>query len=500
MLRTDSQAQLHVRSIVKDWIETDEVNVLAHASEDQLCISLRNYELMDVHLCGKVLGLPGIDRPSYPHLPLDVNLSSGQEEQKKTNATTMETTDDNPTNTISTVNTDTPSTSIPTTIPKLRSVAEVAVYGHNRQVDIARETDLPSDKKKTSTSADGVKPKDDLAKGNKNSTSQRSPFCSSNFLSSTTVMKPKPFSNLGLSCWINATITAFFGSTYVRNLFTETMNSDALICASLRPVANSLSGQNCENVNWRGQSEVTNDHRLAVTFQVTMDQDIKSDAVIPFLFTHLYYEHAQDDAHIFFMNVIANAPRMKMLMQGKDEPVLSCSECDGGHHVAASENFTSLQIAIRRIDNGEVTLFESVQAAIDNHFRKEPTDAHFRWSCVKCGSTAPPCKRSQLISFPKVLTIQLKRYTETGAALHHVVTPDTEIKIHPRRYALRSIICHIGGDCKGGHYTARIHFPTRDGGFWYYNNTTRKIASEEDMRTDSFEKSYIMIYDLIENV
>ena len=149
---------------MKEWIETDAVNVLAHALENQPCISTRNYESTDPAMCGKVIGLPGIARPCYPDLPLDVNLSAGQDEQIKTQAQTKGTTETDPTNTTLPTTPDVASTVPQSKVLKVRHEQEVAIYGSKNKVDIAREKDLVQPDKKTSTSSDPTMTKKDVTK------------------------------------------------------------------------------------------------------------------------------------------------------------------------------------------------------------------------------------------------------------------------------------------------------------------------------------------------
>ena len=149
---------------MKEWIETDAVNVLAHALENQPCISERNYESTDPAMCGKVIGLPGIVRPCYPDLPLDVNLSAGQDEQIKTQAETKGSIETEPTNTTSPTIPDVASTVLQSKLLKVRHHEEVAIYGSKNKVDIAREKDLVQQDKKTSTSLDPTMTKKDVTK------------------------------------------------------------------------------------------------------------------------------------------------------------------------------------------------------------------------------------------------------------------------------------------------------------------------------------------------
>ena len=139
-MRTEPQAQLFVRTIVKEWIETDEVNVLQHANADAPCLSIRSYESADVRDCGKIIGLEHVVRPPYPTLPQDVNLQSGEDERKKSPeacASDKQSTKEILPEPCSAA----PSVTVSTST-SIKHLPEVAVYGKDRNVDIARERDL----------------------------------------------------------------------------------------------------------------------------------------------------------------------------------------------------------------------------------------------------------------------------------------------------------------------------------------------------------------------
>ena len=140
VLRTDPQAQLFVRKIVKEWIETDEVNVLQHANADDPCLSIRSYESADMRDLGKIIGLEHVVRPPYPTLPQDVNLQSGQDERKKS-PETCASEDQRKKETLLEPCSATPSVPASTS-SAIKQLPQVAVYGKDRNVDIARERDL----------------------------------------------------------------------------------------------------------------------------------------------------------------------------------------------------------------------------------------------------------------------------------------------------------------------------------------------------------------------
>ena len=131
---------------MKGWIETDEVNVLVHASADAPCFSIRSYESDDVRNRGKIIGLENVDivRPPYPTLPSDVNLSAGQDELKKS-AETCPPENQKKKEMVTAPCLTNPSVVNSTSI-STKQLPQVAVHGKDGLVDIARERDLVDQK------------------------------------------------------------------------------------------------------------------------------------------------------------------------------------------------------------------------------------------------------------------------------------------------------------------------------------------------------------------
>ena len=142
----------------------------------------------------------------------------------------------------------------------------------------------------------------------------------------------------------------------------------------------------------------------------------------------------------------------------------------------------------------------SVQHAVDNYLEPKKVDDIYRWRCQSCRSTLPPWKKTEITHHPHTLVLQLMRWGEQQRMLKHAVVPDRTLSVDDKAYTLKSIICHQGSTVQSGHYTARIHHPTANGEFWYYNNTMRRLATERELQTDGPEqhcpeRSYVLIYD-----
>ena len=155
-----------------------------------------------------------------------------------------------------------------------------------------------------------------------------------------------------------------------------------------------------------------------------------------------------------------------------------------------------LPIPVRRNDGSLIT---SVQDALEAYFEAE--DVGVDWCCRNstCGLYNLPNRRPnkfhRISVHPQVLVLNLVRWQGGGAGLLHAVVPELEISLQGVKYELKSIVCHLGHTINGGHYTSRIHFPAAGGTWWYYNDSVRRLATDEDMRTSSREKSYVLMYE-----
>ena len=53
---------------------------------------------------------------------------------------------------------------------------------------------------------------------------------------------------------------------------------------------------------------------------------------------------------------------------------------------------------------------------------------------------------------------------------------------------------------KHGHYTCRVHHPTSDGTWWYYNNSHLRLATPAEVNATArvrgnVERSYLVFYE-----
>ena len=320
--------------------------------------------------------------------------------------------------------------------------------------------------------------------------------------------KPRPFFNLGNSCFVNASLTSIFGVNAFREVLLQAFaDADESALTSLWPVATSVSGMHQEPPGI--VPAVIEQLRLAVTYVACMRAPTASDdlsrgrSVIPYLLTNRHYHNVQQDAHEFLQALLlhAQAPDMHGLLAGVDAPKLICRDC-GCWRLAEPEGFSCICLPLI---SQEGTLLASVQAAIDAYFVPAEVGVGFHWCCDMdggCSSERLPLKQQHVSIAPRVLCLQLVRWHAEGigGALLHDVMCEPEVRCEGARYALRAVICHMGSTPRIGHYTCRIHCPTPAGSWWYYNNSERRLARPGEIDTTakvagSVERAYVTFYE-----
>ena len=315
--------------------------------------------------------------------------------------------------------------------------------------------------------------------------------------------KPRPFANLTCSCYINSGVMACFGVQAFREILVTVYEARKrrldrhLLPAAVHPAV---------NIDLRIQEHqdphTTHEERLAVTFKAAFEPKAGMP-IVPRLFTNKFYDHndhVQEDVMEFLLRSVLNseeqyAPLLGNVCKGMDAPKLQCQQCTY-HRGAAPEAFNMLPIPVIKNDG---SLIHSVQEALHTYFDAEDVDVN--WSCLN--NTCPlykvpnrrPNKFHRISVCPQVLILNLVRWQGIGAGLLHAVVPEREITLQHETYRLKSIVCHMGKTIRGGHYTCRIHFPTAAGTWWYYNDTERRLATEQELRTSDRERSYVLMYE-----
>ncbi|CAF2833135.1 unnamed protein product [Rotaria sp. Silwood2] len=158
-----------------------------------------------------------------------------------------------------------------------------------------------------------------------------------------------------------------------------------------------------------------------------------------------------------------------------------------------------LMSPLRHVLQNDITLYD----CIDDFLKKEQLGANGRWFCEKCQKDTDAIKKLDLYELPKVLILQLKRFTDD---LTDETKTTTKIRIlkfldltrfvennytdQSAAYNLIAIMTHIGTLASGHCTTFARHLITMD---WYHFNDehVHQVSLNEALKSDA----YILIYE-----
>ena len=185
------------------------------------------------------------------------------------------------------------------------------------------------------------------------------------------------------------------------------------------------------------------------------------------------------------------APVLYNVLRGRWDAQLRCCNSACRHaRPTAGEDFTSLQLP--PVDA------KSVQAALDMF---EPNEVvKLKQVCEKCGEGWFE-KLYDLTHFPRVLIISLNRWDANRNAILYSIEANRSIRFRNQFYDLCATVCHIGRSPQEGHYITIARHPISCGEWWFYDDASRSLASDQQVSTlceNTYNeplKSYILIYE-----
>ncbi|XP_014220685.1 ubiquitin carboxyl-terminal hydrolase 36 isoform X2 [Trichogramma pretiosum] len=171
---------------------------------------------------------------------------------------------------------------------------------------------------------------------------------------------------------------------------------------------------------------------------------------------------------------------------------VKCLQC---RHVSTTfQHFQDLLLDIRKAS--------TLDEALSNYFCQEQLDNN-DYKCEACKRRVPACKQFILERPPKVLCVQLKRFSVLGGKIsrHIGFKPSIDMGPYLRRkpgeaprkifYKLASMVTHMGPSVNCGHYTAVAKDAT--GQFYSFDDSyVRRISDNNVMSTNA----YIMIFEM----
>ena len=281
-------------------------------------------------------------------------------------------------------------------------------------------------------------------------------------------LQPALFKNAGNSCFINATLAALFANRAVAAHLSSKRNPNSRL----------------HNTLWNA---VMSRHRPMRP----------NDFVQP-----PFYQQEQRDAQEFFSELLKTDTdgTVQSMFRGMDNPLLRCVCCRCTRRAAGCEAFTTLQLPIVKPDS---SLLLTVQHAIDNYFEAEIVHGFNDWVCdnSECPHDKGIMKKHTFAQAPKVLAVQLVRWSAAGKLTHFVNANDT-LQVDGHMYSLRSVIIHAGRAAASGHYYTFAKYDV-DGAekWWLHNDGERRYARPGEITGFSVSSNtghiYMLFYELV---
>ncbi|XP_014213943.1 ubiquitin carboxyl-terminal hydrolase 36 isoform X3 [Copidosoma floridanum] len=171
---------------------------------------------------------------------------------------------------------------------------------------------------------------------------------------------------------------------------------------------------------------------------------------------------------------------------------VKCLQC--GHISTTFQHFQDLLLDIRKAN--------TIDEALAGYFGREMLDNN-DYKCESCKRRVPACKQFTLERPPKVLCLQLKRFSVMGGKIsRHVSFKQTiDMGPHIRRkpgepiskviYKLTSMVTHMGPSVNCGHYTAIAQVSS--GKFFSFDDSSVRQVSLNSVTSTN---AYIMIFEM----
>ena len=137
----------------------------------------------------------------------------------------------------------------------------------------------------------------------------------------------------------------------------------------------------------------------------------------------------------------------------------------------------------------------TLELLLTDHVGEEHLDADF--TCDGCHARGRGTKTTEMLHWPPVLVITLKRFTfdvlaqVMGKTDRHISYPMLFPVPAGPTYSLRAVVVHIGGGT-GGHYVSYVRASDE---CWYFYNDSAVPQRVPDPRTVLQKEAYMLFYE-----
>lgn len=185
------------------------------------------------------------------------------------------------------------------------------------------------------------------------------------------------------------------------------------------------------------------------------------------------------------------ADLIERLYQGTLKDYVKCQECS--NESARQDFYQDIALVVRPFGSDKV--YTSLNEALNAFVEPETLNGNNQYFCEKCNKKCDALKGLKFLTFPKILTLQLKRFDFDYLTMRRIKLNDRVefpeeldlnafIESKPPKseyvYNLFAVLVH-SGSANGGHYYAYIRH--KSDWFCFNDNQVHKVGSEDVWRT-----------------
>jgi uncharacterized UBP type Zn finger protein len=321
---------------------------------------------------------------------------------------------------------------------------------------------------------------------------------------------PRPFTNVGNSCFVNASVQAAFGLRTWRAVLARMEARRARPANAARaPAPLWTEGGQVAELDEPGRllyPRARPEDLLAATYHVAQVPPSHAP-MLPASLLRRFYHGVQEDAGEFMLGSFLNLdeevnPVLLPTLRGRLRTVLRCADCGTEREGAEGDSFGCLTLPLRTAAGQEI---RSVEAALAEYRRAEPMPLDYLWHCPNPAChAAGVTKRMDFQTLPDVLWFQLQRWRMEAPGrpvrnLFHEVNLNEVVRLRAagapqtvRRYRLAGVVCHVGAVPQARHYVAKA----RHERVWYrYDDVRREEVRPGQPLAGAVEKAYLLAYE-----